>query len=208
MPVRSSATSNARASDVPNDTSGDQIVGAHQLDLAPGQDQTNIPVGVASGRTVVGPAAFESIFTLPVLTGAFTATNTLAPMGRTKAIWVVVTTGLAFASGQPTVRLYGTRSTLAASTGATSGITLAGTYLSAAIALTTAAQTAIPTGTIYRFSSTFGSVSVGAAAQIVLGATTGFAELDRWDNFLGIEFNIAGGFTAGAMTCYLESAGL
>lgn len=194
---------------MPVDTaSGGRIVAAHQLDLAPGQDSANAPIGVASGRVVVGPAAHEIAFPLLTPTTIFTSTATVVPLGRTKIIWITIPTAVTFASGTPTVRLFGSRVAQVSTSGATTGLPLSATYLSAAIALSTAAVTSIPINTVYRLSSTLASSSVGAAANVAPTPTTGMAELDRWDGFIGLEFNWIAAPGAGAVQCYLECAGL
>lgn len=196
-------------------TSGGQIVAQHQLDLAPGQDSANAPIGVPSGRVVVGPAAHEigtgtGGFGVLTPTTIFTSTNTVTPLGRTKAIWVVFTAAVTFAANTPTIRLFTHRGTVAqaATAGATTQLPLSCTYISAAVALTTAGVTSIPINTVYRFSSTFASSSVGAAANITPTPTTGFAELDRWDQWIGVEFNWIAAPGAGTVQVYLECAGL
>lgn len=153
--------------------------------------------------------AMASALTLPTgASGQFWNSAAVVPIARPKSIYVLVTTAVVFASGQPTIRLYGSRTAVAAGNGAATALTLAQVYLSAALTITSAAQTTIPVNTLLRITSTFASYSVGAAAQCVLGAATGWGELDRWDSFIGVEFNWGGSFTSGALSVFLECGGV
>jgi hypothetical protein len=156
----------------------------------------------------VGPTNTETAYALITPLTIFSATEAKVPLGRNKVLWITFPVAVTFASGTPTIRLYGSRIAQVATSGATTGLPLSATYLSAAIALTGAAVTAIPINSYYRFSSTFASSSVGAGANIAPTPTTGLAELDRWDNFIGVEFNWIAAPAVGTVQVYLEHAGV
>jgi hypothetical protein len=155
----------------------------------------------------VAPTNTETAYALITPLTIFTATEAKAPLGRNKVIWVTFPVAVTFASGTPTVRLYGSRIAQVATAGATTQLPITTIYLSAAIALSTAAVTAIPINTNYRFSSTF-AASSGAAANVTPTPTTGMAELDRWDQFIGVEFNWIAAPAVGTVQVYLEHAGV
>ncbi len=170
-------------------------------------------VGVnSSGQLQVGYGPVELVaannVTLPTgATGQFWNSATVATTGRNKIMWIVVNTALVFASGQPAIRLFASRTPVAASNGSTTALGLSASYLNAALTITSAAQTTIPVNTVYRIGPNLGSVSVGAAAQVVLGSTSGIAALSDPETNIGVEFNWGGSFTSGALSVYFECSG-
>lgn len=184
---------------MPVDSAGNQVVG-----LAVGGTAVSAANLVPASTTALGT---EIAFPLLTPLTIFTSTAAVQPVGRNKTIWITFPIAVTFVSGTPTVRLFGSRTSQIATTGATTGLPLSTTYLSAAIALTNAAETSIPINTVYRFSSTFASSSVGFTGGAAPVPTTGMAELDRWDGFIGLEFNWIAAPAVGTVQCYLESIG-
>lgn len=190
---------------MPVDSGGNRVVApAVGGTLVSASNKLPLSTTAGSSELVIANAV-----TLPTgATGQFWNSAAVVPTARPKAIYVLITTALVFASGQPTIQLYGSRVARAAGNGSATALTLAQSYLSAALTITSAAQTAIPISTLLRISSTLASYSVGAAAQCVLGAATGWGELDRWDSFIGVEINWGGAFTSGALSVFLECGGV
>jgi len=192
---------------MPNDAFGNHVVALAVGGSAVSTSNPLLASTLVSGTEVV----IANAVTLPTgANGQMWGSAAVAPTQRPKAIYVLITTALVFASGQPTIRLYASRIAQAAvsGVGATSGLALSTAYLSAALTITSAAQTAIPLNTLLRISSSNAAYGVGAAAQCVLGAATGWGELDRWDAFIGVEFNWGGSFTSGALSVFMECGGV
>lgn len=178
-----------------------------------GSGFVNLAAVNASGQMGVSFGPIETQFSLPTLNTKFVTTGTIAPVGRIKVIWIVVTTALTWVtSATPTIQLYASRTSFAAAGGATTPLGLGQTYIGPAINALAGAATTWTLNNVLRLSANTISSSVGATNGVALAATNNpnsvttpvSLMLNDPDTFIGLEFAFPSALTGGAMSVYLE----